>query len=68
MKKIGISVNVLSVLIWIFYFIMVLPNAVTRSSPDIQSSSASVLIVASILAAVGICIGIYLVKKSKPKT
>lgn len=68
MKKIGILLIVISVIIWIIYFIMVLPNVLTRSSPDIQSSSASILIIVSVIAAMCVGTGIYLVEKSKPKT
>ncbi len=67
MKKVGITLIVMSVLIWLFYFVMAVPNAVTRSNSEIQSSSTIVLVVISILTIIGICAGTFIIKKSNSR-
>lgn len=65
MKRLGISLITLSVLVWIFYITMAFPNVVTESTPEIQVSSTRLLIIVSVLTALSVGGGVYLINKSK---
>lgn len=67
MKKMGVLLIIISFLIAVFYLIMVLPNIITPSNPEIQNSSIIGFTLGIIPAIIIGFIGILLFKKSKRK-
>lgn len=65
MKKAGLSLIVISGLAVMFYLIMVLPNIITPSDPEIKSSSVKALSFAIFIAIIGAGTGLLLIKRSK---